>query len=334
MKTVLDRTRSYKMRKFLNSSLKLIIITSLLSMGNLLADSKGKLYEYETDGNGFNTKNYFFDTGKEVVAFDSQFTDGYAEKSIQYIKSKTKSPIKYLVITHPNPDKFNAIASFKKLGAKVIASKATSNSLKGVYDYKKYYWVKIAKAFTDSNYPKLGKIDITFDEKYDLNLNNGQKISLTELGTKGVSSNQTIAFIPSIQAYIVGDLVHHNAHAWLEGGIVNGKPAPDIKAWIGTLKTLEKLGNSDKSITVFGGRGESSNLVDAVEDQIEYLESADEIVEDYIKGLGAKKSELSDSTKAQAHYGEIQKIFAKKFPNYKLDYMIGYGIYGLVNSKL
>jgi glyoxylase-like metal-dependent hydrolase (beta-lactamase superfamily II) len=322
------------MKRILFNSIKLVMIFQLVILGSLQAESVGKLYEFETDGNGFNTKNYFYDTGKEVIAFDTQFTNGYADQSIKFIQSKTKNPIKYLVITHPNPDKFNAISSFKKLGAKVIASKATAESMKGVYEYKKYYWTKIAKAFTDKTYPRLGKIDITFDKEYNFQLKSKEKITLTELGSSAISSNQTVAFIDSIQAFIVGDLIHHNAHAWLEGGIVNGKPNPNIKSWINTLESLKKLGNSSKKITVYGGRGDSASLVDAVEQQIKYLKEAEDIVDDYIDDLGDKKSELSDATKAQVHYGEIQKLIVKEFPKYKLDYMIGYGIYGLVNSKL
>lgn len=306
------------------------LFTIFLSVA-IFAKPTPQIFTFESDSSGFNTKNYFYDNGEEVVAFDTQFTEKYANESIAFLKTKTKSPIKYLVITHPNPDKFNAISSFKKLGAKVVASRQTTESLPGVYNYKKYYWTKIAKAFTEKNYPRLGKVDQTFEKEFSLRLKNGDVVKLTEFGTKGVSSNQTVAFIENLNSWIVGDLIHFKAHAWLEGGIINGKPSPDLKEWIKTLDSLKNIGNSDSQ--VFAGRGLEGKLNEVVKEQIKYLKIADEIVTDYISDLGNKKSELT-SDKASFHYSEIQKIFVKRFPEYQLDYMIGYGVYGLVNSKL
>jgi glyoxylase-like metal-dependent hydrolase (beta-lactamase superfamily II) len=185
------------------------------------ANLKGEIYVFESDGNGFNTKTVFYDTGKEVIAFDAQFTTGYAEQAIAFLKSKTLHPITHLIITHPNPDKFNGAPAFQKIGAKVIASKATLEAMTGVHDYKKYYFVQIAKSFTDATYPALARVDQTFAGKLELKLEGGL-IHLRELSQPGISSTQTVAYLPKQQALIVGDLVHQKAHAWLEGGIVGG----------------------------------------------------------------------------------------------------------------
>lgn len=318
------------MKSKIQTKLSLLFVT-LAVAGNLLAKPTKTIYEFESDDGGFRTKTIFYDNGEEVVAFDTQFTEKYAEQSIQFIKSKTKNPIKYIVISHPNPDKFNAIPSFKKLGAKVIASKQTVESMKGVHEYKKYYWTKIAKAFTEANYPKLGKVDIEFEGTYDLKLKNGDIIRLTELGTKGVSTNQTISYIPEENVFIVGDLIDFKTHAWLEGGIQNGKPNPNLNEWIVSLDKLKSFGNSES--LVFGGRGKAAKLFDAVKEQKKYLKEVDEIVNDYIKDLGVLQTELK-SDLANKHYQELEKRISKEFPEYALPYMVGYGIYGLVNSKL
>ena len=292
-----------------------------------------KIYSYKTDSNGFDTKNFFYDNGKEVVVFDSQFTGQYAQKSIDFIRSKTKSPIKYLVITHPNPDKFNGMKAFQAIGAKVIASNQTNKAIEGVHKYKQYYFVKIAKMFTEKTYPQPGKVDIVFDKSHTIELSDGDKVELTELGTTGVSSNQTIAYIPSKNAYLVGDLVHHQAHAWLEGGIVNGQPSPDLQAWIQTLDQVGQMAQKDTKAVIYGGRGESAPAQKAIDAQKAYLKKAEQIVGDYVKGLGDKKGELK-TDKANAHYTAIEKEFVKAFPSYKLSYMIRFGVYGLALSKL
>ncbi|MFN7729327.1 MAG: MBL fold metallo-hydrolase [Bdellovibrio sp.] len=326
-----------------NCLLAFAALPTLISIGCTVAPVKGdrafnpskstpQIYEFESDGNGFNTKNFFYDNGEEVIAFDTQFTPDTAKKSIEFLRTRTRNPITYVVITHPNPDKFNGMSVFQEQGAKVIASRATAGSMKGVQDYKKYHFVNIAKMFTDDSYPKLSQADILFDQNYEIELQNGEIIELSELSSAGVSSNQTVASIASQNALVVGDLIHHKAHAWLEGGIVNGKPTPTLKGWIADLKQISaKFGS--KNPTVYGGRGEAVALNVAVEDQIDYLKRADAIVSKYIAALGTRKTELQ-SVNAGQHYMAIQKLLEKTFPGYQLGYMIQYGVYGLVNSKL
>lgn len=295
-------------------------------------NSHGQIYSFESDGNGFNTKNFFYDNGEEIVVFDTQFTPDTAKKSIEFLRTKTQNPITYVVITHPNPDKFNGMSAFQEQGAKIISSRATSDSMKGVHEYKKYYFVNMAKMFTENTYPKLSQVDVVFNQSYDLRLKNGEVIALTELSNPGVSSNQTVASISSVNALVVGDLVHHNAHAWLEGGIVNGKPTPTLKGWLADLNELQTNFKATNPI-VYGGRGEAVKLDQAVTAQISYLKKADAIIAQYIVNLGAKKTELQGD-KAGQHYPALQAQFERAFPAYSLGYMIQYGAYGLVNSKL
>ena len=294
-----------------------------------------RISDFESDQSGFNTKTYFYDNGREVVVFDTQFTPDLAEKAIEYIKSQTEHPIKYVVITSPNPDKFNGIEAFQKIGAKVIASDATVSSLGEVHIYKKNFFVKVAKMFTGENYPKLGRPDITFDKNYSIKLSHGETVELLELSKSAVSSNQTIAHIPRIKALVVGDLVAHKAHAWLEGGIYQGTAVPKIRNWIADLNEVKAL-FADKDVTVYGGRGASAKLDEAVDAEINYLEKVDSLVTDYVKDLavrGRKKKDLTDPAVASKHYAEIKNRVESLFPGYEYSYLVQYGVYGLVNSK-
>jgi glyoxylase-like metal-dependent hydrolase (beta-lactamase superfamily II) len=297
----------------------------------LSSSVKGQIHVFESDANGFNTKTFFYDNGSEVVAFDTQFTPGLAEQALSFLRTKTRNPITTVVVTHPNPDKFNGISVFTKEGAKVIASEATSKAMSDVHAYKKYYFVNIAKMFTEESYPKLAGVDLTFSGSLDLKLTNGESIRLQELKGPGVSSTQTVALIPSVNALVVGDLVHHNAHAWLEGGIVSGKPVPTIDAWIKDIEELTAT-FAESNPTVFGGRGDEVTLEVAAAEQIKYLRKADEIVTNYVKNLGESRDELNGAN-AGVHYGKIQAEIEAAFPAYKLAYMIQYGVYGLALSK-
>src|SRR5215213_4684855 len=292
----------------------------------------GALYTYDSGEAGFFTKTYFYDTGTEVVAFDAQFTPELAEAAIASLREQTDNPLTYLVITHPNPDKFNGAPVFQTEGAQVIASEATAAAIPGVHAYKKAGFVGMGM-FTEETYPPQASLDETFSGTQTIELNDGKSVELHELREPGVSSTQTVAFIPELNALLVGDLVHHQLHAWLEGGIVNGQATPTIDGWITDLRELETTFAGEPEPTVYGGRGEAAPLSVAVADQIAYLEKADQIVSDYVAGLGDKTAELS-GPEAGTHYAAIQAELEQAFPDYAFPDMISFSVYGLVNSKL
>ena len=99
---------------------------------------------------------------------------------------------------------------------------ATAAAIPGVHAYKSYYFTQIAKTFTAETYPKAPTIDETFKGAHTLELRGGLVVQLKTLQHAGVASTQTVAYVPAARALFVGDLVHHKAHAWLEGGIVEG----------------------------------------------------------------------------------------------------------------
>lgn len=282
---------------------------------------------FTSDAAGFDTHSFWLDTGREVVVFDAQFTEALAEKLIAEIRQKTKSPIRFVVVTHPNPDKFNGARAFQAIGAKVVASERTKKAIPGVHAYKKYYFVNVAKSFTEATYPAEAHVDITFRGDYELPLRGNTKVKLHELKHSGVSTTQTVAFVPQRNALVVGDLVHHEAHAWLEGGIVDGKPAPDLASW---KKALDEL-RAYRGATVYGGRGQTAKVEEAVCAEKEYLDRMNALIAKYVADLGPAKTELAGPN-AGEHYKKIAELAADEFPGYALPYMIEYGAYGLVNA--
>lgn len=190
----------------------------------------GTLHTFTSDANGFDTHTYFYDDGMEVTVFDTQFFPAITQAMVEQIGRTTKSPITRVVITHPNPDKFNGLPLLHAVGAESVASAATHAAMPGVHAYKKHFWVGVAKAFTEDTYPKFEAVRTIFAGRTTLKLKSGETITLFELRHPGVASTQTVARIDKTGDLIVGDLVHYRAHAWLEGGIVNGSPRPDLVA--------------------------------------------------------------------------------------------------------
>lgn len=292
---------------------------------------KGRVIEFKSGNDGFDTRTFFYEAENEVVAFDSQFTPELAEKSIQHLRTFTSKPISWLVITHPNPDKFNGISAFKREGAKVIASEKTARNIPKVHSYKEYFFVEIAKTFQKGQYPKLETPDQTFQSELNIILKGGETVSLKELELPGVSTNQTVAYIPTLNSLFVGDLLHYKAHAWLEGPIIDGQPQPDLNTWISDLKELVKL--YPKDATVFGGRGQTVNLLQGAQDQIAYLKSSELIITRFLKSELLTTKDFA-GPEASLHYKRLATVFEREFPSYELSYMIEYGAYGLVLKLL
>ena len=308
-------------------SMGMLMVGALVVLGCGEAELQdAEVAAYTSDANGFDTHSFFYDTGAEVVVFDAQFTEAEAQKVLAAIRAKTSNPIRYVVVTHPNPDKFNGVGVFQREGAKVVASESTAAAIPGVHAYKKYYWVNVALAFTEQNYPAQATVDLTFRDSFRLPLEGGAEVELTELKHSGVATTQTVAYLPRRQALIVGDLVHYRAHAWLEGGIHDGQVVPDLASWKAALEELKAW----KGATVYGGRGGSAPVADAVAEQQGYLDGMDALIRSYAAELGSRKAELCGN-EAGPHYRTLQQRAAAAFPEYSLPYMVGYGVYGLVN---
>jgi glyoxylase-like metal-dependent hydrolase (beta-lactamase superfamily II) len=298
----------------------------------VVGEQGGTLYTFDSGEPGFFTKTYFYDTGEEVVAFDAQFTPELAAQAIAYLQTQTDSPLTHLVITHPNPDKFNGAPVFQEAGAQVIASEATAAAIPGVHAYKQAAFVGMGM-FTEDTYPEQATVDETFAGEMTLELGDGKSVELVELREPGVSSTQTVAFLPELNALIVGDLVHHQLHAWLEGGIVDGQATPTIQSWITDLEEVEQRFAGEPEPTVYGGRGEPAPLSEAVAEQIAYLERADQIVRDYVAGLSDEQRAELRGPEAGEHYAAIQAQLAEAFPDYAFPDMISFSVYGLVNAQ-
>ena len=302
-----------------------------LTLTSPLAAEAGQLHVFTSGDEGFNTHSVWYDDGKEVTVVDTQFTLEVAQQLVDDIQKQTKSPITRIIITHPNPDKFNALSVFHKLGAESIASAKTAAAIPGVDAYKRYFWVEIAHVFTDETYPKVEPVKTTFSGQKVIKLKSGETITLIELKEPGVSNNQVVGRIDTTGDLIVGDLVAYKAHAWLEGGIVDGKTQPNIAGWKADLQQLLTLGKGK----IYGGRGQFGPVAEVVPVQIAYLDKADQIVTNHVKKLGNNAlAELTDPVKSQAHFQEIQAEFVKAFPNYALPDLIRYGVYGLAFSKI
>ncbi len=270
---------------------------------------------------GFDTHSHWVDTGAEVVVFDAQFTPALARELIADIQAETDSPIAAVVITHPNPDKFLGAPAFQELGAEVVASAATAAALAGVHAHKQAYFVG-AGMFTAESFPALPAVDRTFTGA--LTLETAVPVRLVELAQGGVTTTQTVGIVGD--HLFAGDLTAGRAHAWLEGGIVDGAPAPDLAAWDASL--VELGGLAPDTAWLHPGRGEALPLATAVAEQRAYLATADAVVAEHVAQLDDPLAALM-GPEAGAHMAAITAALASRYPEHTLAYLVSYGVYGL-----
>lgn len=272
---------------------------------------------------GFHTNSWWVDTGEEVVVFDAQFTPDLARELVAAIQAETDSPITTLVITHPNPDKFNGAGVFQELGATVVASEATAAAMPGVHAYKEAYFTGVGM-FPEGMYPALPTVDRTFADTLTIDLaGSSTPLELSVLSHPGVTVTQTIAQVDN--HVFVGDLVAADTHAWLEGGIVDGTATPDLVGWGAALD--EALGVVGSEATLYPGRGPAGDAATVLAAQKQYLEVADAAVRDVLASRDDAVEALSGD--GDAVYAEITSTLQTAFPDHAHPYLVTYGVYGL-----
>lgn len=301
---------------------------ALIAMALMGTAQAGTLHVHTSDAAGFHTHSVWYDDGREVTVVDAQFTPAHAQRLIDEIRQATRSPVTRVIVTHPNPDKFNGLSAFHALGATSIASARTAAAMPSVDAYKRHFWVDVAQAFTPQSYPRLEPVRQTFEQQMTLQLASGETLSLIELPGPGISGNQTVVRIDATGDLVVGDLVHARHHAWLEGAIEQGRAVAHLDSWRADLAALPALAQG----TLYGGRGQFLPVQQAVREQTDYLVQVERITRDYLASLGERRRELDEPATRKPHEQALQRLIAGAYPDYAAPDMLGYSLYGLIQT--
>jgi glyoxylase-like metal-dependent hydrolase (beta-lactamase superfamily II) len=306
---------------------RVVLLAAACSLGG--GAWAGTLGVFTSDQKGFDTHTFYYDDGREVVLIDTQFVPELTRAMVDQVKAGTRSPITRVVVTHANPDKFNGLPYLHAMGVASISSAGVANDMPAVHAYKKAFWTETMKAFAPDAYPTFEPIHERFEGRRTLKLASGETLTLFALRHAGVAAHQVVVRIDATGDLIVGDLVHHAAHAWLEGGLVDGRPVPRIDDWIAALDELPALAAGHPAARVYGGRGDFVTVATAVRAQKAYLRKARSVVRGYVAGLGERRAELAAPATAEPHYRALEQRMTAAFPSYRLPYMVRYSVYGL-----
>lgn len=111
------------MKSIYNQSV-IILIILLFLFSNSFGQSKMELIDFETNLYGIENPNggniAFLVTRKGVIVVDAGSTPNDGRKIVSIVKSVTKKPIKYLILTHLHGDHVNGVSGFPS-DVKIIA---------------------------------------------------------------------------------------------------------------------------------------------------------------------------------------------------------------------
>lgn len=207
---------------------------------------------YVSSPHGFSTSSYWIEGPDGVIVIDTQFLPSAAAELIGAVEAKTGKPIKLAIVLHPNPDKFNGVATFQAHGVDVVTSSQVRAHIGPVHAQRH------ARFYADHkpDYPNTAPEPRAFGDQTTTLTAGGVEVVAHVLDGPGCSpAHVAVSFEGNL---FVGDLVANGHHAWLEIG--------EAPAWIGLLEGLAALQPSQ----VHPGRGPSgpAKLLTA---QIAYL---------------------------------------------------------------
>ncbi|AFY00774.1 MBL fold metallo-hydrolase [Bdellovibrio bacteriovorus] len=293
--------------------------------------NSNRIISYRSGTEGMDTVTYFFEASNEVVAFDAQLSPDIARRALTYLRQFTDKPITWLVITQPTPDKFNGSSIFQEAGAKILCSVSTTKHFPEIHSHKEFYFKNTTTLFRKKAYPKPPIPNLEFSDSYLLTLSGNEEVYLRSINRPAAAACHTVAHIPSLNSLITGDIIHHKAHCWLEGGLKAGHFDPDIESWITILNDISQ--RYPLSTIAYGGRGRNTNLKDAVEEQTNYLRKSLEIIQSEIRKLGFNAKEFLGPN-SEEMYKDLATKFQLHFPEHELPYLIEGGTYSLVEKIL
>ena len=195
---------------------------------------------YVSSTRGFSTVSYWIEGPSGLVLIDTQFLPSAAEEFINWAEQATGKRARAAFVLHPNPDKFNGTAVFKKRGIKVMTSDQVLALIPGVdLDRRRHFYDR----FKDDYPPDLVLPESFGSESVNMDLA-GINIKAHVLGQGCSDAHVVVQYEDHL---FTGDLVASGSHSWLE--------LARTEEWIKRLEELKGLGPK----TIHPGRGPSGD---------------------------------------------------------------------------
>ncbi len=208
---------------------------------------------------GYHTNTYWIEGADGLILIDTQFLLSDALKFVETAERATGKKAVLAVVLHPNPDKFNGVATLQARGIRVITSRQVREQIAPIHAIRLgWYYDKLKP-----DYPRDAPVPEVFGERTTTLRAAGVDLTLHVLDGVGCSAAHVV--VQQGDRIFAGDLIAAKGHAWMELG--------ENAAWVRTLAALETM----QPRTVYPGRGPAGGP-ELIAAQREYLQSVDAIV--------------------------------------------------------
>ncbi len=179
---------------------------------------------------GFISNAYFVVTEDGVLAIDALSTYELGKELVETIRSVTKKPIRFAVITHYHTDHFYGVGAFKEEGAVIIAHEWAFDYLSQPSSYSFYRSrQKLLKEHMKGT--KMIPPDITITQGLDIHM--GNKNFVVRHYCKAHTPGDIVIWMPDEKILFSGDIVFDGRLPFLGSG--------NSKTWLVCLKKILEL---------------------------------------------------------------------------------------------
>jgi len=212
---------------------------------------------------GPNTKNkgyrmnMAFVVGKNSVAvIESGYYPEMAEEIIKHIRKVTDKPIKFVINTNSQPDRFYGNMTFHKLGIKTLAH---PNEIARMRQNANNYALVLERSMKFKNTPLPEPAMQAIDKPTKIDLGGGVSLELA-FHKAAHTPTPLIVHIPLDNIVYAGDILY-------SGRLLAVVPGGSIAQWIETFQYLKKYGNA----TFIPGHGKPAKLAAFKKSTHDYL---------------------------------------------------------------
>ena len=207
---------------------------------------------------GFRMNMGFVVGSKAVAVIDSGYTPAMAHEMLQYIKSVTNVPVRYVINTNSQPHRFFGNTVFKKAGASILAHKTEVTRMK---NSSADFASGIERAL------ELKKDSVKLPALPDKIITKEKLINLGGVSIRVVPmpANHTAA---SLVVKVVEDKIIFAGDVLYGGRLLAITPISNTKTWLQSFDSLKKYTNA----TFVPGHGQPGKLVKFKKPTRDYLQ--------------------------------------------------------------
>lgn len=180
--------------------------------------------------------NMAFVVGKNAVAvLESGYTEAMAKEMLQHIGAITRAPVKYVINSNSQPDRFMGNEVFRRQGATIVAhADEVKRMVARGHDYAGIIEQVLELPAGSVKVPRLPNQVITKD--FSIDLGGGVVLNIRHFGAAHTPA-PLVTYIPVDNVVYGGDILY-------SGRIVAIIPDGNVKGWIEAFTALRTFGDA------------------------------------------------------------------------------------------